>query len=485
MNKMLKIIMGSLALMLLAIPGSAILSDHLTSTADISTMALDDNCKEAEIALSAATEAASSIEPSIESVLLADKVSSSSYSDMMVADYLPEIEIPYVWVDTGYKYLQLKPGQSEEFTVTVMNRDEEDFEARPRVITSLWGEEVLEPEWITITPGSVEIKPEGKQEFTVNVSIPADAETGYYDTILTFSDLEEKVIRMYPYPEYSVSFELSVNVWTPPNVSLMTRSIYDRVEAGNGYDYLIRVKNIADIDIPLAPHLIPEERSYYMDDFMALAENQIAIDAPDVLKAGEEVELKLHIDVPGGADGSYYGTLDLGIDDPTVREWDGRVSIDLGVWEQPEDPFTTTFISRTEGAPMRIDITTTTYGSAWRVSSSENLPYFDLSLEKDGDMIEPELSGTSYTASVNLDRSPVLYRGGIMMDDMMDEMAVAEEDFAGNGNMDFTPRVYQEGYRVYTESYIIPSQIGKWELSILGHNAESFEYSITVGPVGK
>ncbi len=480
MNKVIKIFLGLLALMLLVIPGSAILSGQLSSTVDTSTATPGNMPEKVTISSSVFDDMTSSVEPAIDPVLLADKVSSRSYSDMVTTEYLPDIDVPYVWLDTSYKYLQLKPGQSEEFTLTVVNKQEDAFQARPRMVTSRWGEKIFEPEWVTITPVSMEIEPDSEQEFTVNVSIPSDVELGYYNTMVTFSDMEDKVIRMYPYPQYSVSFELSVNVWTPPNVSLMTRSIYDRVEAGNEYDYLIRVKNIADIDIPLDPHLTREERSYYMGDYRPVDENDIEIDAPDFLKAGEEVELKVHIDVPGGSEGSYYGTLDLGIDDSTVREWDDRVSIDIGVWEQPEDPFTTTFVSRTEGR-MRIDITTTIYGSTSRVSSSESTPYFEVSLEKDGKTIKPQLSGTASTASVSLDRSPGIYRYG----GMMDEMTVSEEAIAGNDNMDFTPRVYQEGHRMYTESYIVPGEIGEWELSILGHNAESFEYSIMAGPVAE
>ncbi len=41
--------------------------------------------------------------------------------------------------------------------------------------------------------------------------------------------------------------------------------------------------------------------------------------------------------------------------------------------------------------------------------------------------------------------------------------------------------VYQEDYTSYTEEYGANGAIGNWELGILPHYAEEFEYTIVIG----
>ncbi len=43
---------------------------------------------------------------------------------------------------------------------------------------------------------------------------------------------------------------------------------------------------------------------------------------------------------------------------------------------------------------------------------------------------------------------------------------------------------YNEDYTSYTEEYLANGTIGNWELGILPHYVEEFEYSIAIGEAG-
>ena len=90
--------------------------------------------------------------------------------ELLPGDYFPEFE--KIRVDPAYKYLQLEPGDSENFTVTVENKDNKTIELKPRLLITPYTENFINESWISISPSEKSLKPGEKEEFEVKVSIP-------------------------------------------------------------------------------------------------------------------------------------------------------------------------------------------------------------------------------------------------------------------------------------------------------------------------
>lgn len=379
-----------------------------------------------------------------------------------------------VQVKPAYSDLQLQPGETDSFTVTVTNRDDEEVTIDPLMVIQPYAENFLEEEWVTVTPSNALLQPDEKKEFTVKVAIPEDADLGYYSANIVFdrsvigddSDdtlAEDKISSLY----YGNSLELYIQVWIPPSVRISGNYINDRVQAGEEYDYEIKIVNVGEEDISISPEILSSmvypEISYYSSTRLSsdesFAEDAITIDSPSVVKAGETATVKIHMEVPEGLQGSYSATIDLGIDDPVLNEWENQVQMYLDVWEQPSEPFVTEFTTISD-APVRIEVSAQQYEysgyEGYSSVSSKEQPSFDLVLRKDGEEVELSLVKTQKKGSLNLGGNDIiLYSAG--------------------------SSAYQQSSTTYTEVYEATGAVGEWELSILSANTDNFEYSISVG----
>ena len=385
--------------------------------------------------------------------------------EMVVSENMyPDMEFAKLQINPGYSDMQLKPGGSDEFTVTVTNKDSETVTAAPFVAVQPYSENLFEESWATITPASADIAPDAKQEFVIEVNIPEDAYIGYYSTSIAFTENVMPTPYPMPYPVYLNSMHLSVNVWTPPNIQIQTPYISARVETGEVYDYEIKLKNIADRDIKINPKMSDNNRMYnygpYGSMSPAFEDDVITITAPSVVKAGETAVVKVHIEVPDNAKGSYNGAIDLNIDDPSIREWDGQVQMNFMVWTQPSSPYEKSFTSKIN-APITIELNSQQYSyDRWMGTNTkkEGGPSFDKTLiDPSGEVVEMTLIKTTYSGSVNLG---------------MSDFPPWEMDSEG---------IYQEVQTSYSEIYTAPGAVGDWTLKVLPANAEMFSYSITIG----
>ncbi|AKB85135.1 hypothetical protein [Methanococcoides methylutens] len=408
-----------------------------------------------------------------EPVLIAEKIAADGYYQDMVYPESAREAVP-LYVDPGYSYLTIKPGESDEMTVTLYNYGEDTITVEPRVAPKFFSDSKLDEEWVSISPSKAEIKTEDTQEFTIKVSVPEDAELGHYNANIFFTGLEGDIAAMYP--GYNGALDLSVNVWLPPNVQVFNSYISDRVEAGSESEYVIRLKNVADKPISIDPEFERVEDEWYYSQQDSLDEKDVTITAPSVIEPGEKAIVKVKVKIPADAEGSVNGRINLNIKDRTISEWGQKVSMNFDVWQQPDEAYRTTFTAATAD-PITIKVFSVDYNYGTG-SISSTTPSFDVVMKNANGEAKPVLVSTSYTGSVSLgQQSPVLYRMA------MDEAASSYMEAESPVNEDIEQlAVYQEGSTGYTETYTVDGAAGEWTLEIMPHNTENFEYSINIGP---
>jgi len=388
-------------------------------------------------------------------------VSMEDSSDLADMDFLK------LQISPRNSHIELMPGDSDEITVTVTNKNNVTVPINPMVMDQPYSEYVFDEDWITITPESTELEADGgEEEFTISVAIPEEADRGQYSLQVAFTDAVMPTPYPSPYPMYLNALDLHISVWKAPVIQIQPSYIYDRVESGEGHDYQINLKNIGETDIEIDPKL-GGERWYGYDVGMAQAfENDaITIDAPSVVPAGGTATVTVHLSVPEDAKGRYEGGLDLNINDPSIEEWNGMVHLSFEVWTQPTEPFVKTFAVGV-AEPITIEIESNQYRhytcGGESGGSKDEEPSFDVTLK--------ESSGTPVT----LTRTMATYHGLVNL-----------------GGSDCTPPweidsigMYNEGRTSYVERYTADGTVGELELGILPRYAEEFEYTITIGDVG-
>ena len=425
--------------------------------------------------------------------------------------YFPEFD--KIKVDPAYKYLQLKPGDSENFTVTVENNDNKTIELKPRTLITPYTENFINESWISINPSEKALKPGEKEEFEVKVSIPKDANVGSYTVLIAFTEkVPEGDVAGY-YQSFPGTMQLNVQVWIPPTVQILTPYVNDLVEAGKSYTYEVKIKNTGNQDIAISPELtegggiiyygsaasstvspptVPSSTvssptvsdSTVSSSIMspsagpaqAFGKEAITVEAPEKIKAGQTDVVKLKLAVPANAKGSYSGSLDLHINDPGISNG-GTVPLSFRILPVLKEPYETSFEARTDG-PITIGITAYQYGYGMYTSGGNRdlTPSFKVNLkDPSGNKVTPTLINTKSSGSIN-----------IVDDTYPQPRPLLDVSSKIAGNMEtYNQGSYQGGTTTFVETYTVPGATGKWTLSILPKNTENFEYSITIGAAEK
>ncbi|MEA1906194.1 MAG: hypothetical protein U9N12_04465 [Euryarchaeota archaeon] len=385
---------------------------------------------------------------------------------------MSELNLTILRIDPRRHNMELMPGESHEFTVTVINPNNETVLVDPMIIEEHYSEYIFDEDWLTITPASAELEPDGgEEEFTIAVAIPDDADLGYYGVMLAFTeDAKPYPFPEPPYPSYVNTLNLHIEVWKPPVVQILPPRIRDRVEQGKGYDYAITLKNTVDHDINIDPAIVDVRRYGWHDAPPAFDDDAITIDAPASVPANGTATVSMHLEVPAGAKGRYNGEINLGIDDPSMGEWDeegGTVRLRFTVWEQPTEPFLKAFATETD-APITILVESRKHkwSGTYETDGGDRgdcEPYFNLTLE-----------GPDGTATLAPTR--VTHHGTVSLS------GISKYGYAPHptGEMRLD-EVYNEDYTSYTEEYLANGTIGNWELGILPHYVEEFKYAIAIG----
>jgi len=381
-------------------------------------------------------------------------------SDLTGTDFLK------LQISPRNSHTELMPGESDEITVTVTNKNNVAVPVNLMVVDQPYSEYVFDEDWITITPESAELEADGgEEEFTISVAIPEEADRGQYSLQVAFTDDVMPTPYPSPYPMYINALDLHISVWKPPVIQIQPSYIYDRVESGKGYDYTVNLKNIGEEAIEIDPRLGGERvYGYGMGMVSAFEDDAITIDAPSVVLAGGTATVTVHLSVPDGAKGRYEGGLELNIDDPSIEEWNGMIHLSFEVWTQPTEPFVKTFAVGV-AEPITIEIESNQYRHytcGGESGSKDEEPSFDVTLKKtSGDDVTLTRTMATYRGSVNLGGS--------------DCIPPWEIDSSG---------MYDEGSTSYVERYTADGAVGELELGILPRYAEGFEYIITIGDAG-
>jgi hypothetical protein len=277
--------------------------------------------------------------------------------------------------------------------------------------------------------------------------------------------------------------QLNINVWIPPKVQILTPYVNDLVEAGKSYTYEIKLRNTGDKDIAISPELTNSGGVIYPGGVpQAFGNDAISIEAPENIKAGQTAIVKLSLDVPADAKGSYNGNLDLNIDDSGFREYEGQVPLSFRILPVLKEPYEATFEAKT-AEPITLEVKAYLYGYGL-YNTGENrslIPSFDVSLkDPSGKEVAPTIVNTKYVGMINIVDNvyPQPYPLPYVSSKIAGSMETSSNQVSYQGN-------YQGGTTTFIETYTVPGAEGEWTLSILPKNTENFEYTVTIGAAEK
>ncbi len=362
-------------------------------------------------------------------------------------------------ISPTHKHIELKPGEYKEFKVRVKNLENRTITLQPQLLLIPFAESVMDESWVSLTPEKAVLKPSGEEEFTVRVSVPEDAEVGYYSAQIAFTN---ETIE-YPVPRAVNGMDLSIRVWKEPTVKIGRNYINARVEAGKSYTYEIAVENRGEKPISLSPRLITTDRGCAgFGCPKSIEDSWIEIDAPESVMPESKATVRIKVHIPETARGRYEGRVDLGVEDPArayTGEWWRTVEIMLEVWQKPAVPFERAFSVDAGREKLTVMVTAKSYNQKVQGGGVENTkPSFTLAL------IDPE--GKEHT--------PVLEKKVIKESITLGTWYLPpwEEDSQG---------IYTVQSSEYTAYYSVSSpEAGRWLLKIMPVNATNFEYSIVL-----
>ncbi|KPN32277.1 NPCBM-associated, NEW3 domain of alpha-galactosidase [Halolamina pelagica] len=308
-----------------------------------------------------------------------------------------------LYVDARESYLDLKPGESDTFTVVVENGEDEAVDVNPHLFTSPTDRNPIESSWVEIDgPDSIDAGEE--VEYEVRVAVPEDAEIARYSGMIAFTD--ETVASAPNRPARPVhAAHTSVEVWKEPTVKILSETyINTQVEAGDSVTKQIVIENTGDESVPLSPERAEQRGHCYGTHCpQQVDQSWIDIDAPSQIEPGETATVTVTIAPDADADrGRYDTSVNLGLDDPNRRDDNGywqEISLNFVVWEQPEEPYEVDFTTdeRTD------NVTLTLNPRNYRAAENADDPSFDVTfVSPDGERIDAERVEVTERGSVNL-----------------------------------------------------------------------------------
>ena len=310
-----------------------------------------------------------------------------------------------LYIDDGYRNLELKPGKSETVTVTVENGEDEAVDISPRIATPpTRSQPPVEADWVSIDGGETTLDAGESVEVDITVDVPDDAEIGDYSGRVAFTDETIRYPGRPPQPVHSVS--VNVNVWEEPTVQLNSEThIYTHLQAGETISREIEVSNTGEEAVPVNPQFNAEnQRRYRPSDRETLDRSWVTIDAPSEIAPGETGTIELTVEPPADAErGDYSATVDLGLTDP-ARNADNtywqQVDLNFQVWTAPEEPFETSFSVSEATTNATLELTA---NQRQRMTERSQDASFDVTfVAPDGREIDADRASLTDSGSVNL-----------------------------------------------------------------------------------
>ncbi|WP_435176135.1 COG1470 family protein [Halorussus sp. AFM4] len=430
----------TLALIVLVV-GSVPAATALTPSATDSTALTDST-------VSAAQDANETTETASDAGSDGSSASDSDDSDEQSTDYTK------LYVESDYDYPELKPGESTTFNVTVANREDAEVELDPHVYVPPVGENLLEKSWVSIE-GDSTVAAGGETTFTVTVSVPKDAQMGHYSGQIAFTNETVTYPGRPARPVHAAG--ISVEVWKKPTVEIVSNTyLRGQVEAGDTATKQIVIENNGDETVPLSPQYKTERDRYHGSSSSKIDPSWVDIDAPSSIGAGETATVTVTFSPPEDAESNRYrGELDLGLKDPHRDDdnnyWQ-RVSMNFDVWNQPDEPFETSFDVSEDAQNITLTLSPR---SGYGTSSDSEPASFDVTFVKpDGTAVDAERVRVSDSGYVDLSESN-------------------DPNAQQQGEYSFRSGGQQFVYR------IDDPEAGSWDLRVMPENVIGFSYEIT------
>ncbi|MGM0592192.1 MAG: hypothetical protein ACQETI_11300 [Halobacteriota archaeon] len=360
-----------------------------------------------------------------------------------------------LYVDSENGYLDLKPGESDEFTVVVENDEDETVTVNPHLYVPPTTQDKLDESWVDVE-GETEIETGEESEFTVTVSVPEDAEIARYSGMIAFTDEQIAYPGRPPRPVHAA--HVGIEVWKEPTVKILSETYVNRqVEAGDSVTTQFVVENTGDSTVPLSPEMANERGNCYGNGCpLTLDPSWLDIDAPSEISPGETATVTVTMSPAETAErGRYDAQIDLGLKDPARDErnthWQ-EVDLNYVVWEQPAEAFeaTTDVSERTDNLTLTLSPRSTYYSG----SEADSDPVsFDVQfVGPSGETVDAERVRVSDRGYVNLGQSQ--------------SRATSDGEYEiRDGGKEFVYRVDDP-------------EAGQWSVQIMPHNTIGFDYEL-------
>lgn len=309
-----------------------------------------------------------------------------------------------LYVDSDNGYFDLKPGERNRFTVTVKNGEDEAVDLSPHLYVPPIGENQLNESWVTID-GDTSLDAGEETQFTVTVDVPTDATLGRYGGHIAFTD--EKV--SYPgQPARPVhAARVNVEVWREPTVEILSAGyMHSQVQSGDTTTHQVVIENTGDEAVPVNPKLASNQRRHSSSS-NAVEGSWLDIDAPNEIAPGETETVSITVSPPESAQrGDYNAEIDLGLKDPARDDrnnyWQ-RINLNLLVWEQPDEPFETSFRVSEDAKNVSLELNPRANRRQGSSSGDAEPVKFDVKfVSPDGEVIDAERVRVSDSGFVDM-----------------------------------------------------------------------------------
>ncbi|ADC69692.1 conserved hypothetical protein [Methanocaldococcus sp. FS406-22] len=351
-----------------------------------------------------------------------------------------------------YKYIRLQPGDSEIITVKLKNKNNKEVKITPKVVTLPYSEDEIDESWVSFDKTGFILKPNSSETIKITIKVPKDVEKGFYSGMIVFT--EDKTQMPYGMPMYVNSFMLSLDVWIPPSVYIYPKYIYDDVEPGKTITYNITIKNLGNKTFTINPKIDNQDFFAYGEKpVMQLDKSMVEIEAPKTIPPKSEEIVKIKIKVPENAKGSIHGTINLGINDPGLDDFQQSIDINLRVYSKPKEPFVKEILIN-NASKLTIKVKASSY--SWKYNNKMR--------DVDANVVIESPKGV-----LNIKPSKVTENFNVYISDW--KLPPWEMDSEG---------IYNIGEYSKTKEYIIENPVnGIWKVKILP-NCESFNVEIEI-----
>jgi hypothetical protein len=355
-----------------------------------------------------------------------------------------------LYIDDGYRYSEVKPGESTTYNITVGNGEDEAVELDPHVVLPVVEGRPIEESWITIEDADTTLEADEERTFTVTVSVPADVELGDYRAQIAFTN---QTISYQGMPERPVhAATIGVEVFEEPSVTIKSQDYtWSQVRAGDSWSYEIVVENTGDEAVPLNPKLNTRDSRYGSSE-ETVDRSWFDIEAPNEVEPGETATVTVTVSPPeSAAVGDYNAEIDLGLTDPARPDrgdyWQ-RVNLHLEVWKQPAEPYETSF----QVSEDTDDVTLTLSAPSMDDSSDRPVSFDVAFVAPNGTVVDHERVTQTTNGHVSLGSG--------------DRRGSSQGPYsAGREQLEFTYRVDDP-------------EAGQWTLEVLPQNTMDFSYEI-------